>query len=94
MPGECKNCGEQALECKCEPSPWPANWRELLDKSPSCHRCGTTLMPKLYLLSEAYPNIEVCHLCSDAYWKHIKEFVKDIEDRKNKRNLERHRPVP
>ena len=86
MSGECDVCGEHCLNCKCtDPSPWPSNWKELLHKSPSCDRCGTTLMPKLYLLSEQYPNIEVCYHCSMAYWEHIKKFVDDINERKKNR---------
>lgn len=97
MSGEFDKCGKHCLDCRClDPSLWLNNWIELLDKSSSCDRCGTTLMPKLYCLSEQFPNIEVCHLCSDAYWAHIRDFVNDIHERKKQREEEKllhHRPV-
>lgn len=63
---------------------WPENWRELLNKMPPCHRCGTH-MSKLYLLSETYPNIEVCRDCAMDYHQHVKYFVEDINERQKLR---------
>ena len=64
---------------------WPANWREILDKYPQCHRCGSIAMGRLYCLSNEYPNIEVCSICADAYYDHIKKFVNQIQDLQQKR---------
>ncbi len=64
---------------------WPENWENLIDKMKGCDRCGCKMMPKLYCLSNEYPNIEVCHMCSDAYHEHIKEFVDDLLKRKQDR---------
>ncbi len=64
---------------------WPSNWRELLDEMPACHRCGSHMMDKLYILSEWYPLIEICRPCSDDYHCHIKEFVEDIYEKQKER---------
>jgi hypothetical protein len=65
---------------------WPENWKELIDNMQQCDRCGSRLMPKLYCLSNEYPNIEVCHMCSDAYHEYIKKFVYDVLKRKRERS--------
>lgn len=59
---------------------WPSNWRELRDKLPECDRCRS--IEKLYLLSEDYPNIQICRNCAMAYHLHIKNFVNDIYSKK------------
>lgn len=79
MSGECDRCGNHTLECVCiDPSPWPKNWREITDKSPSCDRCGSRLMSRRYCLSEQFPDILICRSCSEEYWGRLNDFIKDF----------------
>lgn len=78
MSGECAQCGEHCLNCNCLPSPWPPNWREIMQKMPKCDRCGN--LGRMYVLCELYPDVSVCLSCRSEYKKIVAQFLGKIND--------------